>query len=114
MWGGKSSKDGSKKPIPGKVCTSIVDGLKQIYFQKVGRHSTGAISRGDSLDRACFLHSCVCVCVCMCVCEREREGRREGSKACWASDWCVCVRACVCVWRLGGAEGSRCEIRGCI
>lgn len=31
-WG---KKDG-RKPLPAKVCTSIIDGLKQIYFQKVG------------------------------------------------------------------------------
>lgn len=30
-WG---KKDG-RKPLPAKVCTSIIDGLKQIYFQKV-------------------------------------------------------------------------------
>lgn len=31
-WG---RKDGGKKPLPAKLCTSIIDGLKQIYFQKV-------------------------------------------------------------------------------
>ncbi|KAG2438490.1 hypothetical protein HXX76_005042 [Chlamydomonas incerta] len=34
MFGGKKGKDG-KKPVPMKVCTSIIDGLKQIYFTKV-------------------------------------------------------------------------------
>jgi len=31
-WG---KKEGGKKPLPAKLCTSIIDGLKQIYFQKV-------------------------------------------------------------------------------
>lgn len=39
--GGKRGKDG-KKPVPMKVCTSIIDGLKQIYFQKVGAWAGGA------------------------------------------------------------------------
>ena len=32
-----ASGPGGRKPLPAKVCTSITDGLKAIYFQKVGR-----------------------------------------------------------------------------
>lgn len=32
MWG---RKENTKKPLPGKLCTSIIDGLKQIYNTKV-------------------------------------------------------------------------------
>lgn len=33
----RSLNGNRKKPIPQKVVTSIVDGLKQVYFQKVSR-----------------------------------------------------------------------------
>ncbi|GLC45016.1 hypothetical protein PLESTM_001675900 [Pleodorina starrii] len=33
--GGKRSGRDGKKPVPMKVCTSVIDGLKQIYFTKV-------------------------------------------------------------------------------
>jgi hypothetical protein len=35
----KSKGKDPKRPLPGKVCTSIIDGLKQIYNTKV----TGAV-----------------------------------------------------------------------
>mmetsp|Transcript_17926 Transcript_17926/g.38464 ORF Transcript_17926/g.38464 Transcript_17926/m.38464 type:complete len:626 (+) Transcript_17926:389-2266(+) len=31
----RKPKDNYRKPIPAKVCTSVIDGLKAIYFQKV-------------------------------------------------------------------------------
>ena len=41
-----ASGPGGRKPLPAKVCTSITDGLKAIYFQKVrgGRAGEGAAS----------------------------------------------------------------------
>lgn len=33
--GFKLSKANQKRPVPGKVCTSIIDGLKLIYFKKI-------------------------------------------------------------------------------
>ena len=45
---------GGKKPLPAKLCTSITDGLKAIYFQKVGLiyiafHSTSPLPLSLSL-----------------------------------------------------------------
>ncbi|GIL50072.1 hypothetical protein Vafri_6390 [Volvox africanus] len=35
FFGGKRGGRDGKKPVPMKVCTSVIDGLKQIYFTKV-------------------------------------------------------------------------------
>jgi hypothetical protein len=46
----RSSRGGRGKPLPQRVVTSIVDGLKQVYFQKVGgwwwRVVAGGCSKG--------------------------------------------------------------------
>lgn len=71
---GKNRKD--KKPLPMKVCTSIIDGLKQIYFQKV----SGAAGRWPHVMAAARTRSLLC--------NRRSSGRE-------------CLRAAVeliCAW----------------
>jgi len=72
-----------KKPVPAKTCTSVIDGLKQIYFQKVG-HPLWASMRGTMcpalwLCRGKGGASIPCVCVC------------AGGASLWSASFAACL-----------------------
>jgi hypothetical protein len=52
----RHARHGARKPLPSKVVTSIVDGLKSVYFHKVGLQR----ARGRSEGASTVPVSCVC------------------------------------------------------